>query len=350
MMAFITPLRQINKNLLQLFPPILKRSPLTKQRIINPHLQLLYHPPKPQVENVLNVRILVINCPTKRTMMVKGGQVVSEHSDNSSRSNSLFPSNSLSDNDCEIPCEGDILMIRRMLGTIPKPLDDNQRENICHTRYLITNKLCSLIIDWGSCTNVASTRVEDKLALPIISHTKPYKLQWLSDEGEIMVNKQVFINFSIGKYKDEVLYDVVPMEATRVLLGRPWQYDRHVLHDGLSNTMFFSFQGCKVTLTPFSPREVHEDQIKIKTKRENEKAKEVSTKPSHNTLSTKSIMLTRVMPQLEPQRYSSSLSFSLPKVPNSTPSWLKNVRDDFYIPPNGFHLLRGFFSKEYHHS
>ena len=56
-------------------------------------------------------------------------------------------------------------------------------------------------------------------------------------------------------------------------------------------------------------------------------------------------MLTRVMPQVEPQRYSSFLSFSLPKVPNSTLSWLKNVRDDFYIPPNGFHLLKGFFPK-----
>jgi len=56
-------------------------------------------------------------------------------------------------------------------------------------------------------------------------------------------------------------------------------------------------------------------------------------------------MLTRAMPQLEPQMYSSSLSFSLPKVPISTPTWLQNVRDDFYIPPNGFHLLRRFFPK-----
>ena len=88
----------------------------------------------------------------------------------------------------------------------------------------------------------------------------------------------------------------------------------------------------------------------MKTKRENEKAKEVSTKPSHTTLSTKSIMLTRVMPLVEPQRYSSSLSFSLPKVPISTPNWLKNVRDDFFIPLNGFHHLRGLFPKKYHHS
>jgi len=109
--------------------------------------------------------------------------------------------------------------------------------------------------------------------------------------------------------------------------------------------MSFSFQGHKVTLKPLSPQEVYEDQIKMKTKRESEKAKEGHDKTSHNTLSTKSIMLTRAMPQLAPPRCSSSLSFSLPKVPTSTPSWLKNVRDDFYIPPNGFHLLRGLFPK-----
>jgi len=186
-------------------------------------------------------------------MLVKGGQVVSEHSDNSSKSNSPSPSKTLSEYECKIPCEGDLLMIRRMLGTIPKPLDDTQRENIFHTRCLITNKLCSLIIYGGSCTNVASTRVVEKLALPPISHAKLYKLQWLSVEDEIMVNKQVLIKFSIGKYKDEVLCDVVSIEATHVLLGRPWQYDRHVLHDGLANTMSFSFQGHKVTLKPLSP-------------------------------------------------------------------------------------------------
>jgi hypothetical protein len=36
------------------------------------------------------------------------------------------------------------------------------------------------------------------------------------------VNKQVFVAFSIGKYYDEVLCDVVPMQASHLLLGRPW--------------------------------------------------------------------------------------------------------------------------------
>jgi len=89
---------------------------------------------------------------------------------------------------------------------------------------------------------VASTRVVEKLGLTTISHAKPYKLQWLSEKGEIVVNKQVIIAFSIGKYKDEVLCDVVPMEATHILLGRPCQFDRKILHDGLTNNFFFTFQ------------------------------------------------------------------------------------------------------------
>jgi len=111
-------------------------------------------------------------------------------------------------------------------------------------------------VDGGSCANVASTRVVDKLGL-----------KWLSEVGEIIVNKQVLIHFSIGKYKDEVLCDVLPMEATHVLLGRPWQYDRKVFHNGFTNKLSFDFHGHKVILKSLSPREVHEDQIPMKKKR-----------------------------------------------------------------------------------
>ena len=128
---------------------------------------------------------------------------------------------------------------------------------------------------------MASTRVVDKFGLSTISHTKPYKLQWLSEVGEIIVNKQVLINFFIGKYKDEVLCNVVPMEATHVLLGRPWQFDRNVFHDGFTHKISFDFHGHKVILKSLSPREVHEDQILMKKKRENEKEKSPKAYTSH---------------------------------------------------------------------
>jgi len=47
-------------------------------------------------------------------MMVKGGIVVSDHSDQSFRSTSPTHSKTPSDNECEIPCEGDLLVVRRM--------------------------------------------------------------------------------------------------------------------------------------------------------------------------------------------------------------------------------------------
>jgi len=179
---------------------------------------------------------------------------------------------------------------------------------------------------------MASTRVVEKLGLPTISHAKPYKLQWLSKEGEIMVNTQVLITFAIGKYKDEILCDVVPMEATHILLGRPWINDRQVLHDDLTNKLNFTFQGHKVTLKPLSPKEVHEDQLKMKTKRENETGEE----------NIKDFILLAHVNINAPSRYTSSFPFLLPKVSTYSPSLLKNFRNDFQTPPKGFHLLRGF--------
>jgi hypothetical protein len=100
----------------------------------------------------------------------------------------------------------------------------------------------------------------------------------LNDYGEIKVNKQVLISFSIGKYKDEVLCDVVPMHAGHILLGRPWQFDRKVTHDGFKNRYSFVKDSRTVTLVPLTPRQVYEDQVKLK--RENELKKNCETESS----------------------------------------------------------------------
>lgn len=40
------------------------------------------------------------------------------------------------------------------------------------------------------------------------------------------------------------------MDACHLLLGRPWQFDRGVLHDGRTNTYTFIFSGVKMILMP----------------------------------------------------------------------------------------------------
>ncbi|RDX76275.1 hypothetical protein CR513_43751, partial [Mucuna pruriens] len=43
-------------------------------------------------------------------------------------------------------------------------------------------------------------------------------LSVLFKEKEVKIDKQVSVSFTIRKYKDEVLFDVVPMEAGHIFL------------------------------------------------------------------------------------------------------------------------------------
>jgi len=60
----------------------------------------------------------------------------------------------------------------------------------------------------------------------------------------------------------------MPMEASHVLLRRPWQYDRNVHHDRHTNRYSFLFNNQKITLVPLSPSEVCKDQNIMREKNE----------------------------------------------------------------------------------
>ncbi|XP_024009254.1 uncharacterized protein LOC112084365 [Eutrema salsugineum] len=168
--------------------------------------------------------------------------------------------------DVEYPKTGEYLLVtRRVLSVQVKPEETVQRENLFHTRCTIKNKVCNLVIDGGSCTNVASKFMVDKLGLEKTKHMQPYKLQWLNDATELKVTEQVTVPFSVGKYRDEVLCDVVPMQAGHLLLGRPWQFDKVTLHNGRTNYYNFTHMDRKFNLGPLSPSpsEVHELQSKM---------------------------------------------------------------------------------------
>ena len=78
--------------------------------------------------------------------------------------------------------------------------------------------------------------------------------------GNIKVTRQALITFSIGRYCDEVLYDIVFIQASHILLRCPWQYDRRVMHDGFTNKYSFKMNGRTINLLPMLPKEVYEDQ------------------------------------------------------------------------------------------
>lgn len=112
-------------------------------------------------------------CPNKRAMiMLNNGEIETEDEG----SEYMPPLEDTSD--CEYAAEGNALVIMRALNVQIKEeeSDDVQRENIFHTRCHVKDRVCSLIIDGGSCVNVASKLLVDKLGLRTLKHPKPYKL------------------------------------------------------------------------------------------------------------------------------------------------------------------------------
>jgi hypothetical protein len=93
----------------------------------------------------------------------------------------------------------------------------------------------------------------------------------LNDGGEVKVNKQVLVAFSISKYYDKVLCDVVLMQVSYMLLGKLWQYDRRVTHDGVTNRYSSKMNGRHITLVLLTPKQIYEEQLKLNKKKMVEK-------------------------------------------------------------------------------
>jgi len=160
---------------------------------------------------------IAAQCPNRRTIFLRGRDKYTNQSDVASGEDEEEKTNS----EGVYPCQGELMMIRRTLNNQPNMIQETQRENIFHTRCKVFENICSLIVDSGSCCNSCSLRMIEKLSLQVVPHPKPYKLQCINEDGELTVDKQVKIEFSVGNYKDKVLCDVVPMEACHILLGRP---------------------------------------------------------------------------------------------------------------------------------
>ncbi|GJY73405.1 putative nucleotidyltransferase, ribonuclease H [Tanacetum coccineum] len=165
----------------------------------------------------------------------------------------------------ELKCEeeyvsGDVgvnLVVRRSCLTPKANGDDWLKHNIFQSTCTISGKVCTFVCDSGSCDNLIAAEAVQKLGLKTENHPKPYKLQWLKKGGEVTVSKLVHISFSMGNtYKDNVWCDVVPIDACHLLLGRPWEYDRDITHNGRTNTYSFLFGRVKITIMPNKPKEV----------------------------------------------------------------------------------------------
>lgn len=62
----------------------------------------------------------------------------------------------------------------------------------------------------------------EKLQLLLEKHPNPYLIGWIKSNGDIWATECCKVPFSISKYQDELLCDLVHMEACHLLFGRSW--------------------------------------------------------------------------------------------------------------------------------
>jgi len=97
----------------------------------------------------------------------------------------------------------------------------------------------------------------EKLNLQTSTHPYPYNIQWLNQSKGLQVNSRCLVSFSIEKnYLDELWFEMIPMDACHMLLGRPWLFDQKVTHNGYLNTYSFTKDGKKVTLSSLTPSQL----------------------------------------------------------------------------------------------
>eukprot|EP00253_Pinus_taeda_P002689 PITA_02689 len=118
------------------------------------------------------------------------------------------------------PETGEALVLHKvLLKPVDEIVEQTQRKALFRTVCKSQGKCCKMIIDSGSTNNFVSTEMSE-------------------------------VEFQIGRYKDKIVCDIMPMDVCHTLLGRPWQYDKKVTHDGVLNCYKFEKYGVKHTLVP----------------------------------------------------------------------------------------------------
>ena len=221
------------------------------------------------------------------------------------------------DDDEQLQCLHDAspsLVVTKVLTTQAQTNED-QRCNIFQTRAGINGRSIKVIIDGGSCHNLASTELCSKLNLPLRKHPHPYHVQWLSDDGNVKIQHTVTVSFKIGPYEDSIECDVVPMTVCHMLLGRPWQFDKKANHDGHTNVYSFKVNDKTFVLRPMTPSQVIADHAKALARAQEEKSlSEMSGE--------------RVIHQNASERHKPNMSGKMKSVLIATKSELREVQDN----------------------
>ncbi|GJT66009.1 hypothetical protein Tco_1017489 [Tanacetum coccineum] len=106
------------------------------------------------------------------------------------------------DEEACLPDVGESLVIQRALNVDASMTNNNLwlRINIFRTKCTSKGKLCNMIIDGGSCENVVSTYMVQKLGLKEEDYPEPYHLTWLKKGNAIKGHRITMLWLHISTY------------------------------------------------------------------------------------------------------------------------------------------------------
>jgi hypothetical protein len=138
------------------------------------------------------------DCPSKRVLVIRDDGEYSSSSDfnedtlallaDDHEGNDNHPEEHIGTGDAD---HYESLIVHRVLSTQMERVEQNQRHTLFQTKCVIKERSCRMIIDGGSCNNLDSSDMVDKLALTTKPHPHPYHIQWLNNSGKAKVTKLV---------------------------------------------------------------------------------------------------------------------------------------------------------------
>jgi hypothetical protein len=196
---------------------------------------------------------VIKECPNNRMILVNDDGEYTSASEEEVEAGNVDDTHKIEEHTgCEFE-HGTALVVTQILTVQMKEAEIGQRHNLFQTRAKVQEKVVKVIIDGGSCHNLVSREMVEKLGLKLHRHPHPYHVQWLNESGDIKIGYKVKFPFKIGEYVDTVECDVAPMSVCHMLLGRPWQYDRYSQHCGRTNQYTLDLKGRKFVLKPMTP-------------------------------------------------------------------------------------------------
>jgi hypothetical protein len=129
------------------------------------------------------------DCPSKHVLVVRDDGEYSSASDaDDHEGNDDHPEEHIHTGDAD---HYESLIVQRVLSTQIERVEQNQRHTLFQTKCVMKKRSSLMIIDGGSCNNLASSDMVDKFVLTTKPHPRPYHIQWLNNSGKAKVTKLV---------------------------------------------------------------------------------------------------------------------------------------------------------------